>query len=256
MKNLKNHITIFLLAFLFMSCEKSLTDLKPIDQIPSEVAISTMNDVVSALNGVYGTWSARRSSYLSSTISDEIRLGVGTEYRNVGNNLFNWQHVSDSQDWRDGESGGGWTNLYAVIDRANRLLELMVPVPTANATEAALKNQIKGEMLALRAMAHLELLRWYSITTEYTPGSLGIVVQSSYVKNTGFHKPARQPQSAAITLINADLIEAKTLIPSTFINIGRVTRNAVAAVQARVALHVKDWQGVVDRTTEVINAAS
>jgi len=253
MKNFKNYIAIFLSALFFTACEKDLTDLKPIDQIPAEVAISTMTDVVSAMNGVYGTWNARRSSYLSSTISDEMRLGVGTEYRNVGNILFNWQHVSDSQDWRDGESGGAWTNLYAVIDRANRLLELMVPVPTTTTTEAAQKNQIRGEMLALRAMAHLELLRWYSITPEYTPTALGIVVQSSYVKNTGSYKPARQPQSAAITLINADLTEARNLIPTSFIDIGRVTRNAVIATQARVALHVKDWQGVIDRTTEVIN---
>lgn len=252
MKNLKNYIICTLAILFFSSCEKQLTDLQPIDQIPSEKAITTMSDVVSAMNGVYGTWSARRSSYLSATISDEMRLGIGSEYRNVGNALFNWQHVADSQDWRDAETGGAWTNLYSVIDRANRLLELMVPVPTTTPAEVAQKAQIRGEILALRAIAHLELLRWFSITPEYSATALGIVVQSSFVKNTGSYKPARQPQSAAIALINTDLVEARNLIPTSFIDIGRVTRNAVIATQARVALHVKDWQGVIDRTTEVI----
>lgn len=251
-----NKIFIFLLLFITFgtSCKKQLTDLQPIDQIPAERAILTMNDVVSAMNGVYGTWLGRRASYLSATISDEIRLGTGTEYRNVGNILFNWQHVSDSQDWRDVENGGAWTNLYSVIDRANRILELMVPVPTTSATQAALKNQIRGEMLAIRAMAHLELLRWYSITPSYEADKLGIVVQKEFVKAPGNYKPARVAQSAAIEAINADLAEARNLIPSNFTDIGRITRNAVIATQARTAIHTRNWAQVVTFATEVISA--
>ena len=246
----------FLLSVCFMialvSCEKKLTDLQPIDQIPAEKAISTMNDLTSAVNGVYATWSARRSIYISALISDEVRLGTGTGYRNVGNALYNWQHVSDSQDWRDDETGGVWTNLYAVIDRANRVLELMIPVPTANATEATLKAQYRGEMLAARAMAHLELLRCYSITPEYTPNALGVVLQSTYVKNVASYRPARNTQGEVMALIDADLIAARAAIPTTFIDISRITRNAVIGAQVRAALHVKNWQGVIDRANEVV----
>lgn len=246
----------FLLSVCFMvafvSCEKKLTDLQPIDQIPAEKAISTMNDLTSAVNGVYATWSARRSVYISALISDEVRLGTGPGYRNVGNALFNWQHVSDSQDWRDDETGGVWTNLYAVIDRANRVLELMTPVPTANATEAALKVQYRGEMLAARAMAHLQLLRCYSITPEYTPNALGVVLQSTYAKSVASYRPARNTQGEVMALIDADLLAAKAAIPSTFTDISRITRNAVIGAQVRAALWVKNWQGVIDRANEVV----
>jgi starch-binding outer membrane protein, SusD/RagB family len=251
MKLINKGLFVFLLSLVFISCEKKLTDLDPIDQIPAEKAIITMNDLTSAVNGVYGTWSARRSVYISSFISDEIRLGTGTEYRNVGNALFNWQFVSDSQDWRDGETGGVWTNLYAVIDRANRVLELMVPVPTANATEATLKNQFRGEMLALRAMAHLELLRCFSETAEYTPAALGVVLQTSYAKAVASYKPSRNTQEQVINSINVDLLEARTLIPTSFVDIGRVTRNAVIGGQVRSAVHTRNWQGVIDRANEV-----
>jgi starch-binding outer membrane protein, SusD/RagB family len=211
-----------------------------------------MNDLTSAVNGVYATWSARRSVYISSLISDEARLGVGSEYRNVGNILFNWQFVSDSQDWRDAETGGVWTNLYAVIDRANRVLELMTPVPTANAAEVTLKNQYRGEMLAARAMAHLELLRCYSQTAEYNPTALGVVLQTSYVKSVATYTPVRNTQGDVMASINADLIAARAVIPATFVDISRITLNAVIGAQARAALHTKNWQGVIDRATEVI----
>lgn len=252
MKLLKKIVLFLVLAFIVSACEKKLTDLQPIDQIPSQVAIQNMADVTNALNGVYGTWSALRSIYISAFISDELRLGTGTEYRNVGNALFNWNHVSDSQDWRDGETGGTWTNLYVVIDRANRLLELMAPVVPANGTEDGLKIQYRGELLGLRAMAHLELLRCFAKTPEYNPAEIGVILQTAYVKAPAAYKPARNTQAEVMASINADLLEARGLIPTSFINNSRITRNAIIAGQVRAAMHIKNWQGVVDRANELI----
>ncbi len=252
MKLINKISLIILLVVSFASCEKKITDLQPIDQIPSQNAIQNMADVSSAMNGIYGTWLGRRPAYLSSFISDEVRLGTGSGYRNVGNILFNWTYAVDAQDWRDAEQGGCWTNLYAVIDRVNRLLELMAPVVPANATEDALKTQYKGELLALRAMAHLELLRWYASTPEYTADKIGVVVQTAYVKAPGSYRPSRNTQLETITQINTDLAEARNLIPTTFTDNGRVTRNAVIATQVRAALHTKSWQNVVDRANEVL----
>lgn len=244
-------LVLFFGGFL-ASCKKKVTDLQPIDLIPAQTAIQNMQDVTNAVMGVYGTYSPRRSAYISALISDEVRLGTGSGYRNVGNILFNWNHVSDSQDWRDAETGGVWTNLYQVIDRANRILELMVPVKTSGASEDALKAQFRGEMLAMRAMAHLELLRNFSETPEYNASKLGVILQKEYVKAPGSYQPSRSTQGEVMAQIDADLAEARTLIPNSFTDIGRVTRNAVIGMQARAALHVKNWQGVVDRTTEII----
>ncbi len=234
------------------ACEKKIVDLQPIDLIPSDKALQNMSDVQNAVFGVYGTWSARRSVYISSIISDEVRLGTGTEYRNVGNILFNWQHVSDSQDWRDGETGGVWTNLYAVIDRANRTLELMVAVPAVNATEVALKVQLRGELLALRAYAHLELLKVYGAATVYDPAALGVTVMTKYVVSPGTFTSTRNTYAQVMTAVNADLTEARTLLPTSFIDIGRVTRNAVIGMQVKAALFSGQWQNAVDRATEIL----
>ena len=246
----------FFWAFCFlvamMSCEKKVTDLQPIDQVPADHAILNMNDLLSAVNGVYGTWLGRTSPYISSFISDEVRLGTGTEYRGVGNVLFNWQFLGDSQDWRDDQPGGVWTNLYAVIDRANRVLQYGASVPVLTPADQALKDQYKGEMLALRAMAHLELLRCYAATPEYNPTALGVVLQTSYVTTPATYRPARNSQQQVMDQVNADLLAAKALIPATFTDISRITKNAVIAAQVRAAVHTKDWQGVIDRATEII----
>ena len=234
------------------ACEKKIVDLDPIDLIPAEKAIQNMTDVQNGVFGVYGTWSARRSVYISSLISDEVRLGIGAEYRNVGNILFNWQHVSDSQDWRDGETGGVWTNLYAVIDRANRILELMAPIPTTTAAEALLKPQLRGELLALRGFAHLELLRVYGAAGVYDPAALGVTVLTSFVKAPGTYKSTRNTYAEVMTSVNADFAEARTLIPTSFIDIGRVTRNAVIGMQVRAAIFSGQWQNAIDRAGEIL----
>lgn len=254
MKYLHSSALLLLLSLVFISCEKNLTDLQPIDQIPAEKAITNMNDLGTAVNGVYGTWSARRSVYISAFISDEIKIGSGTEYRNVGNALFNWQFVSDSQDWRDEETGGVWRNLYQVIDRANRVLEFMDPVPTNTPAEASLKTQYRGEMLALRAMAHLELLRNFAATPEYTPTALGVVLQTAFVKAPGSYRPSRNTQQEVISSIYADLSNARQLIPTSFTDIGRITRNAVIASQVRSYVHTKSWQQAADSANIVITA--
>ncbi|HEX8461593.1 MAG TPA: RagB/SusD family nutrient uptake outer membrane protein, partial [Segetibacter sp.] len=193
-----------------------------------------------------------RPVYLSAFITDEIRLGTGATYRNVGNGLFNYQYSSDAQDFRDDEPGGIWRNLYSVIDRANRVLAFMELVPTTNDAEVALKAQYRGELLGLRAMAHIELLRWYASTVQYSPDAPGVVLQTEYVKSPATYFPSRSTQAVVVAAINKDLVEARTLIPAGFADISRITRNAIIAFQARVAQHTGNWQAVVDRSTEVL----
>ncbi len=252
MTSIKKLGLLVLFAGVFTACEKKVTELRPIDIIPADIAITTIGDATNAVNGIYGTWSARRSVYINALISDEVRLGTGGEYRNVGNGLFNWQNTSDAQDWRDTETGGVFTNLYAVIDRANRILELLPPVPTATPAQDTLKSQYRGEMLAARALAHLELLRLYSETGEYAADKAGVVLQTEYVKNVNTYRPKRNTQGEVMTQILADLAAAKPLIPTSFVNISRLTRNAVVAAQVRAAIHTKNWQEVVTRANELL----
>jgi hypothetical protein len=254
MKFINKMMLAFMALVALASCEKKTIDLTPIDVVPAEKAITTMNDLTAAVNGVYATWQPKRPIYISALISDEAQLGTGSGYRNVGNILFNWAHVSDSQDWRDVESGGVYTNMYSVIDRANRVLSYLPNVTTPAPADVALAQQYKGEMLALRGLAHLELLRNYSATADFQPGALGVVVMNEYARNPASFRPVRNTQGEVMAQIEADLAAARDLIPATATAISHITRNGAIAGQARAALYAKKWQIVVDRATEVINA--
>lgn len=251
MKLLKNTSAFFFLAvFSLLSCTKNV-DLKPIDLVPIQDVFKTVADLDAAANGAYGTWLARRASWLSTTFSDEARQGIGAEYRNIGAFLFRWEHTSDAQDFRDDEQAGAWTNLYTVIDRANRALFYFDNVTPANTSEAATKDRIKGELLALRAFAHFELMRWYA--PRYNPDALGVPYMEVYAKDPGNFKPTRMKSSDVYTIINADLAQAKSLIPASFIDNSRITKNAVSAMQARVALYTNNWDVAIANATEAIN---
>lgn len=239
------------IAAMFASCKKQV-DLQPTDVVPIENVFQNLNDINLGVNGVYGSWSARRSVYISSVISDEVRQGTGGEYRGVGAILYRWEHTSDAQDWRDGETGGVWTNMYTVIDRANRVLEFIDEIPTNNQSEVDLKARYKGELLALRAFAHFELLRNYA-PFPFDAAAPGVVYQSEYVKNPGSYKPSRISSGEVMSKIEADLEQAKTMIPANFTDIGRVTRNAVFAMHARAALYARKWDVAATNATTVIN---
>ena len=245
----RNKLLLLCAALVLAAGCKKEVDLEPTDIILGDRAFENVNDLNSGALGVYGTWQARRSVYLSSVISDEVRQGTGSEYRGVGAILFRWEHTSDAQDFRDAELGGVWTNIYQVIDRANRVLEATNTVQTS---DEGTRDRIKGEMLAVRGFAHFELLRNYA--RAYDPAAPGVPYQSEYAKSPATYRPSRTSSGEVVSNIEADLAQARALIPSSFTDISRVTRNGVVAMQARVALYTRNWDSAINRATFVINA--
>jgi len=102
--------------------------------------------------------------------------------------------------------------------------------------------------LALRAYLHFELLRAYA--SSYQTGALGV----PYMKVSVIGYPARDNFEAVVSNIKADLTEAKTLTSTAFTDKTRITRLAIAAMQARLALYEKNWADAITYSTEVITA--
>jgi hypothetical protein len=66
--------------------------------------------------------------------------------------------------------------------------------------------------------------------------------------------PARDPFESVVANVKADLIAAKALIPVTFTDKSRITKTAISAIQARLALYEKNWADAITYSTEVIAA--
>lgn len=234
----KKYTIVFALLILSVSsCTK--LDLKPTDTIDPNKAFRNINDINMGLLGAYALLDGTMNN-LSSTVSDENTFPTENT---VGN--------SDAYRWLYNAGSGSVTSLYytnyTAIDRVNRVLEGMdnLTFTGANATTA---NRYRGELLALRAYLHFELLRAYA--SSYETGALGV----PYMKASAIGYPARDSFEKVVAEAKNDLVTAKPLIPTTFTDKTRITRTAVAAIQARVALYEKNWADAITYASEVITA--
>ncbi|RYY27257.1 MAG: RagB/SusD family nutrient uptake outer membrane protein [Sphingobacteriaceae bacterium] len=234
----KKYTLILSLLILTASCTK--LNLQPTDTIDPSKAFRNVNDINMGLLGAYALVDYTQIS-LNSTVSDEA--AYPTE-NTVGN--------SDAFRWLYNASSGSVTSLYGsyyqAIDRINRTLAGLDAI-TITGTDGVTASRYKGELLALRAYLHFELLRAYAAS--YQTGALGV----PYMKISAIAYPPRDNFETVVANAKADLTDAKTLIPSTFTDKTRITRLAVSAMQARLALYEKNWNDAITYSTEVITGA-
>ncbi|KAA2240730.1 RagB/SusD family nutrient uptake outer membrane protein [Chitinophaga agrisoli] len=228
-----------LLSLCVLSCNKQL-DLQPSDTIDASKAYRTVADLNGGLLGAYAGLSDN-TIYAVSLTSDEITLpnenGTGG-----GVASYRWQIDPSSTTIT-----APFTELYIVINRANQALAAVDKV-TAKPDEEPLRAQYHGELLALRAFCHFELLQ--NFAEAYEPNALGVPFMDSSV----ISKPSRQTFGEVMGRIMADLQTAKGLIPADFTDDTRITPAAVAAIQARAALYAKSWNDAATFATEAIQA--
>lgn len=230
---------IFLLApLIIFSCKKQI-DLKPIDTIDGSKAYRNLSDINLGIIGAYAILGTSDITN-NSLVSDECMLP--TENLNGGGiATHRWQY-----DGSNGTITAAFNENYVAIDRVNRALTALDIIVTSPG-EQSLKDQYRGELLALRAYCHFELIR--NFASKYEAGGLGV----AYMEQSIISLPARLSFEATIAKVKADLAAAKPLLSSTFTDKTRITKIAIPAIQARVALYEKNWDDAVTYSTEAIN---
>ncbi len=243
----KNFIYVSLLAlFALGGCEKELTQV-PFNSISSNNAFVTESDFINAIRGAYGA--LRGASYyggedggaMSSTpdiLSDN--LIINSQGRKSQQTFFNFNYTAD-------DTWGLWNNAYTTILRANYILENINKL-----SDGTFKSNVKAEALALRALAHFDLLRTYA--KKYigaTDSDLGI----PYVTSTDpTLLPSRDLLKKSYDLVVADFVAAKTGIAINN-GVGRMHKAAVEALLGRVYLYMGQWQNCVSESTSAITDA-
>ena len=247
MKQKKYIILIIASLFMLGSCKKQL-DLQPTDSFNEANAFLSMADVQ---QGAYGAYIRYGNSYLSdmyvsALLSDEAKLGAGNAGQ--GALTYRYQYGSDGTSGTDVIAAFG--TYYAVIDQVNRVLPHIATVTAAPVDEPR-RNILKGQLLALRGIAHFGLLQSYSKV--YDPADpLGVPVMTV---SDPLGKPARNSTVQVMAEIETDLANAKALLPAvtaaTFSDTV-INKINIAAYQARVALYKRDYDAAVTYSTEVI----
>ncbi|MEO8769356.1 MAG: RagB/SusD family nutrient uptake outer membrane protein [Ferruginibacter sp.] len=245
---IKYSFFVLIVFTLFSSCKKDL-NLQPIDSFSDANAFLSLDDVQLGVNGAYGRYGTYANDmYVNALISDESKLGAD----NAGQGAFSyrWQYSSDASSGGDViEAFGGY---YAVIDQVNRVLPFAMTA-SVKAGEEERRNQLKGQLLALRALGHFGLLQAYC--KNYDPSDpLGVPV---LLKSDPLGKPARNSMGEVMASIESDLDSAKTLLQSTSVSAFSdtvINSINIAAYQARIALYRRDYDAAITYSTEVINS--
>lgn len=226
---------------VFTSCEDAY-NIAPDDEILESNAITSVADLEKAVLGVYATISGSNLVSYSSRFTNDLRLPA--DNRGQGVQVHTWNIIPDN-----GAVTGLWSNLYTVINRANRVLDVIDGIPADTDEEIATKERIKAECYAARALSHFDLLRLYG--QSYTDGTkLGITNVDFVVV---FEQLARNTVAENYTFIEQDLQSAASLLDASYTDNTRFTLHAINALRARVSLYKGDYAKAIEYATDVIN---
>lgn len=236
---------LIILLSAFSSCSKDFLDRKN----PQSVSLfETINDYASlsaAANGAYVPF--KSTNYYNRSfilIPDLLGDNVFVSQSNGGRYLdFDNFSISSS----DGYISGAWSSMYQVIVNATLTiqggakLELNPPV-----------YQLLGEMYAIRALAHFDLVRMFAQPYNFTADASHLGVPVITEVKAEIISPKRETVKTVYDQIVSDLHQAIALM-NVPVKQGKFTPTAARALLAKVYLYMEDWENAEKYASEAIS---
>lgn len=235
-----------LLLLTMSSCDKSFIEISPKNFISSSNFFQTQNDFIQAVNATYAPL---RNVYNSAYIMGEMRSD-NTHYIFNSSNRGNLvrEEIADFVDNPTAApTSEKWTSNYRVIAYAN---EVLLRIDAATIDEAVKKN-LKGQVLFLRALAYFDLVQYFGdvpLVLKPTSGSADeiIGVQSALT---------RTPKTDVYAQIVKDAKEAATLLLNKLTQEkGRATIGAAKTLLGNVHIVLKQWTEAETALKEVVSS--
>jgi len=229
-------------AALLFSCEDATEIVQP-SEFSFDTAFQTVDDVKTAVYGVYGAANSTTAIAFTSNFTDEGSLGNSG---NEGSDALRLQ-----LNVNDGFASGIFVSNNTAIRRANIFFEGAALVTPEGDAEEALYNEALAEAYAMRAYAYSQLLAYFSQDLS-DPNSLAVPVYD-FIPGVDDRLPRNTVQET-VDFINADLDEADRLLAlaGTAYSIDFVSDSFVSALRARVAAYVGDYGSASNAAQEVL----
>jgi hypothetical protein len=228
MKNIFRKLGFLIFAgTLMVSCDDQI-DIDPIGFLSDENTFETVENLQQGLNGAYARLTTQQNNIQFDIMTDEVKVGAdnGGQYINFYN--FNLNNQT-------GEAAVHWTSNYAVINQVNRVLDGVETVELEEGDQETVDN-ILGQLYALRAYAHWELLQWFA--TDYLDGNSLAVPYVDFVVT--IEELPRNTVSEVMAGINSDLAQAENLLADSN-GITLVNRDMLTALKARMNLYTENF---------------
>ncbi|TDX01564.1 RagB/SusD family nutrient uptake outer membrane protein [Dinghuibacter silviterrae] len=241
-------IIIFLALLPFAACKKYLDEPLPsgtINESNAFVSDDAVSSVVTATlanlidNGMFGGSASGNLAYTTALYTDETR------YLNVNTTNMYYYYM----DALTPAMVNDWTSSYSQLYAVNAALE-GIQSTTANLYH---KNQWLGECYFVRGVLLFYLTNLY--------GNVPLVTTSSYATNNVM---GRTPQALVYHQITADLLQAQSLLQTTYADgYGNTTthrvrpnRYAAAALLSKVYLYEGVWDSAEAEADTVLASSS
>lgn len=241
-KFLKFTAIVALSIGMFNAC--STDDLEPTlaQSKAVEGSIVSVDNLYSIIKGVHSQLTESGYYGQEMIITNEVRSD------NAFSNGSSGRYSTQAEYAYNENTGYVWDNCYGVIADANIII---------NQDLAALEGDqdygthIQGQALAIRALAHYDLLR--SFGQQHTPsGDLGVPIVTTFKGDDLF--PARSSVSETKAAIYADLELAFSKMNTAYNSKIFISKYAAKALEARVALYFGDWARARDAAKMVIDS--
>jgi tetratricopeptide (TPR) repeat protein len=237
-----------ILTVFCISCSEDWLELRPTTDIVTTEAIKTINDATYAINGIYSNFQSyeyygARMQYYGDVTGDDMQA-TGTNKRSSDYYMMmtNTDNIYTSL----------WSMPHKVIRYANIILAQIDGLSVKTA-EIAQRDDIKGQALALRALALFDVTRVYGYTYLKDDGaSLGGCVITSIAEPNS--QPKRNTVSECYEQIIKDLTEAIPLLQEKK-NDGKINKWAAKSLLSRVYLYKGDNENALTQAEEAITGA-
>ncbi len=244
-RSIKLYTSIVALVVLFMQCDESFLDRKPVDQKGSVDFWSNENEAQSALTVAYqrlsgGYWSHTEVNFVIDNFrSDLTKSGSDVLANYPDQNAFSIHNVQDN----NGRMGDFWAKQYQGINAANQIIGNVTEMDD-NLFEGEAKNEILGQAYFLRAYYHFKLkINWEEI----------IVVDGLATSSDDLYRPLAE-DAAAWKAIEDDFTMAASLLPKEWDdgNKGRATKGAALGFKGKAQVYQQNWDAAVQSFEDVM----
>lgn len=247
-------LAIIVVVVSLASCKK-IIEAEPTHQLDGSTRFQSIEDFDFALTGAYALF--RSGNYYGSgsnafvNMPDMLSDNLNETSESLGNyqTMSTWVYAEDEPN-----IAATWQAAYRVISQANLVLRDIDEFATS---DAGAVNRIKAQALAIRAMAHFDILRYWVEDYDRNSTKPGI----PYITAFNYEeKPPRGTVKETYDHMEADLEHARALLNSGLdktINVsGRayIDIQGVNAIMARMFLYSNQLDSAIKYSTLVINA--
>lgn len=226
--------SLMILGTTFVSCSKDALEPElSVDRDLENNPLKTVADLESALTGVYQTMTHFTYYGREVILYNEVRtdnaysMGYSNRFLNVSQFALTPTQVYPTNTWKQ---------IYKVINNAN----LAIAADIEEGDKASIDN-LKGQALAVRALAHFDLLKLYGQQhVDKSADALGVPYILKFAE-LDMEKYKRKTFRENRDLIYADIDMAISMLDEGSSNVTRISKQAAYGLKSRMALYFASY---------------